>query len=169
MPFQFPERNEQLSISLRADCHAFSRARESLVRAPWWKFQPYCCQGFGRSKPVVQRLLRYLFHRWSGLCPLQGAKLASNLQKERIRLRFRSDGYSIIFFWKRWSPEQKERTKDRSVWPGNFVRCVVLFSFLLFFRPRDCALFSKTKRKKFWRETPLVKTITVLLPGGWVG
>ena len=114
----------------------------------------------GLSPRSALQHLRLRLQRRSGLRLLQGSK--------PTRLRFRSIGYSIFPSAKDSVPRQRGCAKDRSVRPGIFVRCVVLFlSFFFFFRYRALS-FQKEKREGLARNF-LVKNTTVLLPGIWVG
>ena len=92
-------------------------------------------------RSALQSLLRLRLRRRPGVHPLQGSKQASNLQKKRRQVT--SVGYSIF-------PSAKDGVqrmcKDRSVQPGIFVRCIVLF--LSFFFDTVCCLF-KGKERRF--------------------
>ena len=109
-------------------------------------------RGLGGLSPrsALQRLLRLQLRRWSGLRPLQGSKQSSNLQKKRKGFVFRSVGYSVFPSAKDSGPRQRGCSKDRSMRPGIFVRCVVLFlSFPFFFFSIPCVVFSKGRDRRF--------------------
>ena len=104
--FQFPRRNVRLGISLSTDLRAFSSFRSETCEStslsalnfvPFqeqekvWRgligenYNRITAKGLGGLIPrsALQLLLRLRLRRRSGLCPLQGSKQESNLQKKR--------------------------------------------------------------------------------------
>ena len=163
VPFPVSERTVQIDISLSTNFCAFSRARESLARTLWRKLQPYCCcQGFGQTEPTISVATPPSPSAPSAVGLAPSPRQQANSCKGKKRLRFRSNGYSIFPSAKDRVPRQRGCAKDRSVRPGTFVRCVVLF--LSFFRYR--ALYLQKQEREGLATDSLVKITTVLLLGG---